>query len=153
MTSGNHRHHRRGEQPKRRLSEEQELLMKIKQMSVESRNELAFMGITSSRNNHQPTISSDRRRRISGSRNNRRMGSSSSLENLGSSGSKMRPNRSLENLKRWSALDRNGSSNLSGSSFENLSNSLRGGSSSSSSFAKFDMPISEPPSSSRNATW
>ena len=151
MTSGNHRHHRRGEQPKRRLSEEQELLMKIKQMSVESRNELA-LGITSSRNS-QPAIATDRRRRISGSRNNRRMGSNSSLENLGSSGSKMRPNRSLENLKRWSALDRNGSSNLSGSSFENLSNSLRGGSSSSSSFAKFDMPISEPPSSSRNATW
>ena len=149
MTSGS-RHHRR-EQPKRRLSEEQELLMKIKQMSVESRNELA-LGITSSRNS-QPAIATDRRRRISGSRNNRRMGSNSSLENLGSSGSKMRPNRSLENLKRWSALDRNDSSNLSGSSFENLSNSLRGGSSSSSSFAKFDMPISEPPSSSRNATW
>ena len=152
MTSGNHRHHHGGEQPKRRLSGEQELLMKLKQMSVESRNELAFMGITSSRNN-QP-FATDGRRRISGSRNNRRMGSNSSMENLGGSSSKMRPNRSLENLKRWSALDRNDSSNLSGSSlqsFEILGKALLGGSS-SSSFANFDMPISER-SSSRNATW
>ena len=151
MTSGNHRHHHGGEQPKRRLSGEQELLMKLKQMSVESRNELA-LGITSSRNN-QP-FATDGRRRISGSRNNRRMGSNSSMENLGGSSSKMRPNRSLENLKRWSALDRNDSSNLSGSSlqsFEILGKALLGGSS-SSSFANFDMPISER-SSSRNATW